>query len=209
MRIAIITCTTSNRKWLYDITNPCKTQYAKKHGYDYIFSDSFYPDPTKGVFWLKPAFIAENISDKYDWIVWCDDDAGIIKQDFNLEEFIKSVEEPDKLVYAAEDLNGFNAGVLLIKSTDDSKSVFKFVYEKMEPVFKTAIYQDQTALEKVVKDMDILKLIDGHIFNAYNKDLTISPINQQNENTFIVHIAGGEGMKRNNLDKIKTLFSTV
>lgn len=207
MRIAIITCTTANRKWLYDITNPCKAKYASEHGYDYIFSNSFYPDPSKGFFWLKPAFIAENISDKYDWIIWCDDDAGIIKQDFDLEKFIKSVDEPDKLVYAAEDLNGFNAGVLLVKSNAESKSIFKFVFEKMEPVFKKAVYQDQTALEKLVKDLNVLKIIDGHIFNAYNKDLTVSPINQQTEDTFIVHIAGGEGLKRNNLDKIKKLFN--
>lgn len=208
MRIAIITCTTSNRKWLYDITNPCKEKYAKEHGYDYIFSDTFYPDKTKGFFWLKPAFIAENISEKYDWIIWCDDDAGIIKQNFDLEKFITNVEEEDKLVYAAEDLNGFNAGVLLVKSVPESQTIFKYVYEKMEPVFKHAIYQDQTALEKIVKDLDVLKIIDGHIFNAYNKELTISPINQQTEESFIVHIAGGEGMKRNNLQKIKELYKS-
>lgn len=206
MNIAIITCTTPNRKYLYDITNPAKEKYAKLHKYDYIFSDTFYPDKTKGVYWLKPAFIAEHISEKYDWILWCDDDASIIKQNFDLEKFITDVAESDKLIYAAEDLNGFNAGVLLVKSCDESKAIFKFVYEKMEPIFKHAQYQDQSALEKLGKELNAIKFVDGHILNAYNSALTISPKNQQNDTTFILHIAGGDAMKRAYFQQIKELY---
>lgn len=206
MRIAILTCTTANRKWLYDITNPSKEKYALAHGYDYIFSDTFYPDKSKGVYWLKPAFIKENISEKYDWILWLDDDAGIIKPDFDLEAFIMGIEEPGKDIYAAEDLNGLNAGVLLVRSNIDNKAIFEFIYDKMEPVFKNSTFQDQSALEKIAKELKILKLIDGHIINAYNKDLTLSPKNQQTDDTFILHIAGGDGFKRVNVNRIKELF---
>lgn len=207
MNIGIVTCTTQNRKWLYDITNPSKKKYANLYNYDYIFSDTFYPDTTKGVYWLKPAFIAQHITNKYDWILWLDDDAGIIKFDFNIEQFIKSVEEADKDIYAAEDLNGLNAGVLLVRSTDNARKIFDFIYNKMEPIYKTATFQDQSALIKIATELNTLKLVDGHVFNAYNRSLTISPKNQQTNDTFILHIAGGDAFKQANLNKIKTLFT--
>ena len=207
MKIAIITCTTSNRKWLYDITNPGKSKYAAMHGYDYIFSDTFYPDRSKGVYWLKPAFIRENISEKYDWILWMDDDAGILKFDFDLELFIKENEEFGKDIYAAEDLNGLNAGVLLLRSNDENKSIFDFIYNSMEPVYKSAIYQDQSALLDISKRLDVLKLVDGHILNAYDRLLTFSPKNQMTSDTFILHIAGGDEFKRHNFNRIKALFT--
>jgi len=206
MKIGIITCTTPNRKWIYDITNPGKMKYAELHGYDYIFSDNFYPDKSKGVYWLKPAFIKENISEKYDWILWLDDDASIIKQDFDLEKFINDNVEDGKDVYAAEDLNGLNAGVLLVRSTEETKQLFDFIYNKMEPVYKNAVYQDQSALDAITKDLGNLKIIDGHVLNAYNANLTFSPKNQQTSDTFILHIAGGDGFKLANLNRIKELF---
>lgn len=206
MRVAILTCTTPNRKWLYDITNPGKMKYAKSHGYDYIFSDEFYPDKSKGIYWLKPAFISKNISDKYDWILWVDDDASIIKQDFDLEKFITNVDEDGKDIYAAEDINGLNAGVLLLRSTEDNRSLFDFIYNKMESKYRFAKFQDQSALAAVAKHLNILKIVDGHVLNAYNSRLTISPKNQQTKDTFILHIAGGSSFKEANKEFIKELF---
>lgn len=206
MKIAILTCTTENRKWLYDITNPTKEKYCKNHNYDYIFSDTFYPNKEKGIYWLKPKFISENISEKYDWILWLDDDAGFINQNFDLEDFIKKNEEPNKLIYAAEDLNGLNAGVLLIKSCQKSKEIFNFIYEKMEPIYKNKKFQDQDALKDITKDINVLKLVDGKIINAYDKNLTKSIKNQRNEKSCILHIAGGTDFKLKHIDQIKEIY---
>lgn len=206
MKIAIITCTTENRKWIYDITNPSKQKYCESHGYNYIFSNNFYPDRSKSVYWLKPAFIAENISADYDWILWCDDDAGIIDQNFDLEKFIETVQEEDKLVYAAEDLTGINAGVLLVKSCEMSKQLFKFIFEKLEPIFKTSRFEDQDALIAITSKMNNLKLIDGKIINAYDPRITISPKNQRTADSYILHIAGGTPLKLLKFKLIQEIF---
>jgi hypothetical protein len=205
MKIAVITCTTENRKWLYEITNPSKIDFCKKHSYDFIFSDTFYPDKNKGVYWLKPAFISENISDKYDWILWLDDDAGFIK-DLDLENFIQENAENYSVLAAKDDFNGFNAGVMIVKSSPEMKNTFKFIYEKMEPIYKKSKFQDQDATLKILTELNLIKYVDGHIINAYDEKLTKSKINQRTENTSILHIAGGTEFKLHNLDYIKRLF---
>ena len=207
MKLAVITCTTENRKWLYDITTPSKIDFCKRHSYDFIFSDTFYPDKSEGVYWLKPAFIANTISDKYDWVLWLDDDAGFIK-DFDIEQFINEHSYNYSVLAAKDDFNGFNAGVMLVKSTPEMKDTFDFIYNKMEPIYKKSRFQDQDATLKILTDLDAIKYVDGHIINAYDPKLTKSVINQRNNTTAILHIAGGTDFKLHHLDYIKTLFVT-
>ena len=202
MKIAVLTCSTPNRKWLYDITNRTKEKYCTKNNIDYIFSDTFYPDKSRHPYWNKIKMICDYLP-KYDWVVWIDDDAGFIN-DTSIEEVIKNTEKPFMF---CEDMNGFNSGVMFIKNTDIMQSTFEFVWNKMYNIYKNSKFPEQDALRTIIKDLNVGKSIDGHLYNAYDKSLTVCKQNQANENTIILHIAGGSVFKEQHKDDIKRLYA--
>lgn len=204
MKIAVLTCSTQNRKWLYDITNPTKEHYCKQHKMDYIFSDTFYPDMARHPYWNKIKMICDYLP-QYDWVVWIDDDAGFIN-DTSIEDVIKSAEKPFMF---CEDMNGFNSGVMFIQNTELMQQTFEFIWDKMYPVFKNHQFPEQDALKKIINDLDAGQVIDGHLYNAYDKSLTICQNNQANENTIILHIAGGSWFKEQHKDDIRRLYENV
>lgn len=200
MQVAILTCSTQNRKWLYDITNPTKEKYCKEHGYTYIFSDTFYPDKSRHPYWNKIKFVAENLKN-YDYVIWMDDDAGFIKFDKSLEEFLKC-----DFGYC-EDLNGFNCGVFVVKNTPDNQNIFDFMWNNMYDKFKNHRFPEQDALLQIYqKDMpELATEFDGKIYNAYDKSVIISK-NQRNDDSIILHIAGGSDYKERNKELIRRLY---
>ncbi len=203
MQIAVLTCSTPNRKWLYDITNKTKEKYCAKNGIDYIFSDSFYPDKNRHPYWNKIKMICEYLP-KYDWVVWIDDDAGFIN-DTSIEEVIKTAEKP--FLYC-EDMNGFNSGVMFIKNEPLMQQAFNFIWNKMYDNFKNHQFPEQDALKTIVGDLGIGQSIDGHLYNAYDKSLTVCHQNQANENTVILHIAGGSWFKDQHREDIRRLYES-
>ena len=203
MKLAVLTCSTTNRKWLYDITNPTKEKYCQKHNIDYIFSDSFYPDKSRHPYWNKIKMICDYLP-KYDWVIWIDDDAGFI----NNTSIKPVLENSDKEFLYCKDMNGFNAGVMFIKNTKTMQTAFSFIWNKMYDSFKTKKFPEQDAIKKIINDLSAGKSVDGHLYNAYDKSLTFCAENQANENTIILHIAGGSDFKEHHKEDIKRLFIT-
>lgn len=204
MQIGIVTCSTTNRKWLYDITNSTKRKYCAYHNIDYIFSDSFYPDVSRHPYWNKVKFI-DNALTHYDWVLWMDDDAGFISyQDIN-----PIFNSTAQLLYAV-DMNGFNAGVMGFKNTPSVHKCLDFIWNKMYPIYKNDKFPEQNAIKQLfIKDLGVGEQIDGSIFNAYDSSLTISPHNQANTNTIILHIAGGSDFKLQHKEDIKRLYEAI
>ena len=202
MKVGILTCSTPNRKWLYDITNRTKEIYATRYGYDYIFSDCFYPDRTRHPYWNKIKFIADNMK-KYDWVLWLDDDAGFIAN-----TTIEPIFDTNANFLFANDMNGFNSGVMAIKNTFEMQGAMLFIWEKLYSIYKTHEFPEQDALfHLIVKSLNLGKSIDGRKYNAYSNQLTISNINQADESTIILHIAGGSVFKERHKECIANLFS--
>ena len=83
MKIAVVTCTTENRKWLYDLTNPTKEKYCKKYNVDYIFRTDVYYDKDYLPGWNKILFILEYLN-KYDYVMWMDDEWTVVSADHSL-----------------------------------------------------------------------------------------------------------------------------
>lgn len=127
MKIAVITCTTENRKWLYDLTNPTKEKYCKKYNVDYIFRTDVYYDKSYQPGWNKIPFILEYLN-QYDYVMWIDDDAGFIKFDFNVFDYCLSVLENKSIVICKDKVN-INSGVMFIKSNVFTKELFKDIWE--------------------------------------------------------------------------------
>jgi lipopolysaccharide biosynthesis glycosyltransferase len=202
MKIAILTCSTQNRKWIYDLTNPTKEKYCAKNNIDYIFSDTFYPDKSRHPYWNKIKMICDYLP-KYDWVIWIDDDAGFINN-YSFDELLSNVNKP--FLYC-EDLNGFNSGVMFIKNTKQMQSIFEFIWNKMYEEYKNHICPEQDAINQIIKDLNLGQCIDGHLYNAYDIRTLKSDKNQRNNNTLILHIANGSGYKEMHKDLIKELFS--
>lgn len=203
MQIAVLTCSTQNRKWLYDITNRTKEKYCSKNNIEYIFSDTYYPDKSRHPYWNKIKMICDYLP-KYDWVVWIDDDAGFIN-DNSIETVIMNTEKP--FMYC-EDMNGFNSGVMFVKNTPIMQNTFEFIWNKMYYSFKNHQFPEQDALKTIIKDLDVGKSIDGHLYNAYDKSLTVCEQNQRNEDTVILHIAGGSWFKEQHKEEIKRLYES-
>ena len=210
MKIAIITCTTPNREWLYNITNPGKIKFCKKFNYDYIFRTDLYYDNTLLPGWNKIKFISDTLKD-YDYVVWMDDDASFIKFD---EDIISKaiIELNNKSILMCKDLNGFNSGVIIIKSNEFSRFMFCYIWDNRDMFVKkyAAIqkyYMEQPAIiELMNKFPEHIFIGNGKIYNAYDSCYCISEQNQRSENTYILHIACGV-WKDNNKDIIKNLFT--
>jgi hypothetical protein len=203
MRVGILTCSTPNRKWLYDITNRTKERYCVAHNMDYIFSDDFYPDSSRHPYWNKIKYIYDYLH-KYDWVLWMDDDAGFISN-----ESIEPIFNTDKEFLYATDMNGFNAGVMGIKNTIKMRGSFGFIWFKMYETFKTHQFPEQDAIKRLILDeLKLGQFIDGKKYNAYDRSLTECDINQADANTIILHIAGGSWFKETHQKEIKELYET-
>lgn len=203
MRIAVLTCSTPNRKWLYDLTNKTKEKYCGIHNMDYIFSDSFYPDSGRHPYWNKIKFICDNLP-KFDWVLWMDDDAGFVSN-----ESIEPIFNTDKEFLYATDMNGFNAGVMGVKNTMKMRCSFAYIWLKMYETFKHNQFPEQDAIRKlIIDDLKLGAFIDGKKYNAYEQSLTKCDINQADANTIILHIAGGSWFKETHQNEIRTLYET-
>ena len=210
-KIAILTCTTKDRKWLYDITNITKQKYVSdKPNFTYIFSDDFYENIDWGVYWLKPQFIKKHISD-YDYILWLDDDAGFIKFDDLIPSLRLNTDEmQDKSIFVSTDENGINAGVTLLKNDKVVSDLLDFVIDcaKIDE-YRHPTWGDNVPFSQYCNQhMDSVCLVDCSFFNGRISPISNSPYCLMNDKTMIVHIAGGNPAKSIiGYQKIKEVFA--
>jgi len=211
MKIAVITCTTENRKWLYDLTNPTKEKYCKLFGADYIFRTDVYYDKDYLPGWNKIPFILDNLN-KYDYVMWVDDDAGFVRFDENIFEYCLDLLKEDKSLVICKDFNGINSGVMFIKSNEFSKHLFATIW-KNRKLYKDNHHGHPGIMEQpAIIDMcniytEDVVIGDGKKINSYDKCYAKSLVNQRNENSVILHIASGKKWKEAHKDLIRKLYA--
>lgn len=195
MTLGILTCTTKNRAPLYKLTNITKMKFASSRlDVQYVFSNSFSENIDWGLFWLKPQFMLKHIS-KFDYILWMDDDAGIVDQTFNVEQFLNSL-NPSKSIFLAKDENGLNAGVILMKNDEISKECLQYQISKAPlPEYQKLYYDQSVLVDFVERHKDSFQELPGSIFNAHHEGIEFEVPNKYCDFTFIVHVAGGDGRK--------------
>lgn len=197
MKIGLLTCTTPNRKRLYNITNKTKELYCiDKENFKYVFSIDFTENLEYGGYWLKPAFLLKNIQ-KYDYVLWVDDDAGIVNRSFDLESYIKNSLDKERSIFMAKDENCLNAGVILLRNSKESIDCLKYVNSKAPlKEYQDGWGYDQTAfIEYINAHKEFFQELPGSIFNAHDPTIKNVP-NIYCDETFICHIAGGELRRR-------------
>ena len=194
-KCAILSLSTENHKWMYDITNKTKSDYCKTHGIDFIFVDHVL-DNTKSPTWSKIPLCIDNLG-KYDFIMWMDDDAFIINQNFNFNILTETLDKSGKFLLASKDWNGLNAGVFMIKN---NTRAFDMLYWIWENYSASLFYCEQQRIWDYIKENDNVwcDQIPHKILNGYTK--AFHPQFTEylaDKDSFIAHLAGGERTKSN------------
>lgn len=208
MKIAIVTCTTKNREWLYTITNPSKETYCKKYGADYLFNNEVYYDTSCSPGWNKIRYIRENLKD-YDYLMWMDDDAGFVNFDRNIFNYMVNTIE-DKTLLICKDLNGINSGIMLLKNSTETKEFLDTVWNRRkEPRYihdPRGWMEQASIIDWIAENPSKVAIGDGKIINSYDRIYCQSPINQRNSESVVLHIACGSAWKEAHKDIIRKLF---
>lgn len=115
--ICIITLETRKIDIL-SIHNENIKKYCAKHGYTYLFTDSYNNSLELPIYWKKLQIVKDNLP-KYDYILWLDSDAIICHQEVPLEFLI--AESPNSSIFIAKDHPStknetYCAGVFMIKN---------------------------------------------------------------------------------------------
>lgn len=156
--MAICVCTAFTTD--YTIGNLCahvNRRYAVKLGYEFISRVLSYDEmmveitPRAHCTWYKVLLILELLeNNEYSYIAWIDADAVVVDHSISLEQIIHNGEHKELIL--AENMNaGFlvNAGVLLVKNSDWSRSFLRQVWEHTK--YQQSLFYEQSALLHILK----------------------------------------------------------
>lgn len=195
--------------------------YAKRHGYDYKIyqGDNFYFTPHAGYFedrafnWVKVALVAKNLQ-YFDYVLWIDADAFIVRHDLKLEDAFK-LSEGNFEFWLAPDTESPNVGVFLVKNTPFMISFFEEWtsrgYEKNNWILETMASRKPNNLyeqgawwdmynhnwHNIMPYVRFLKPqeINAHLQSEYWR-APFQPYMQYIPESFILHLAGLPNNKR-------------
>jgi hypothetical protein len=164
MKIAVASIATPDMEELTKITWPNKLEYCRKHGYygllqsqswDYLGFD-------------KIIFIDSLLdSNQYDWVLWLDNDTLFTNFNKKIEDVIDNNYD---FIISTDYGTKPNAGVFLVKNSDNGKKYIKILKEKMyelKPVNKFLFGEEQTAIQATYQDHFFIKIIPQKYINAY------------------------------------------
>lgn len=171
-----------------------KRVYAKRHGYDFVArSSEFAQEEFRGrrLVWGKISAI-QKVLPHYEWLLWMDMDAIVANVDKDVREIIRLAEESSEredaeismIVARPPKDKMLNAGVMLIKNTDWSRSFFNEVQRRKGWYHRRPSYE-QGAIWEVMQEehwnsgVHVFK--DDHTMNSFPK--------YYEDNDFIIHFA--------------------
>ena len=127
----ILVCSLSDRPALTNITWTQIQKYCQKHKYAFV-TRSHTLDVTRHPSWSKIRLIHElMVCDKYDIIVWIDDDILITEMDMPLDQLLWRFVQSSKTIAVQEDTHGepFNAGIMVIKNNNTAHKLLQMTYD--------------------------------------------------------------------------------
>lgn len=221
-QICVACIATPDMDQLTDITWPNKSEYCQKYGYHGILQKQTWPY----LGFDKIIMIKQILeSNRYEWILWVDNDVLFTNFDKKIEEIIEANNDSHFIICA--DYGGaVNAGVFLVKNSDKGKEYIQHLAEKMyelAPINKFLFGEEQTAICATYKDekwKDTVKVIPQKIMNAYPYSGVYGHPNGLNdwlgvngnweEGDFIIHIPGfGPDLFHKRLEHFKKYITLV
>lgn len=167
MKIAIASITTPEMKDLSDMTFLNKIDYCKKNGYAGALLTQVEP-----YYGFDKILFVEGLlkTNKFDYVFWCDCDTLFTNYNKKIEEII---DEKHHFFICSDYSKDINAGVFIVKNSDQGLSYIKTVKEKMyelAPINKFKFGEEQTALMATWRNeeyKDVIKIVPQKNMNAY------------------------------------------
>ena len=190
--IAIVQIYNNGTKNYAEYSRILNIMYAKQ--YDYAYTNFEYD--------LVPLYMSihynkikavENIfkdPQKFDWILYIDEDAAISNFSYKIEDII--VRHEGKEIIIAQDNNGVNNGVFLIKNTDKMKEFLRKAFEDATFFHEKTPEQRSMFHYLMTEYKDLVGIEPAHFLNAYIKGYSdFSSTNDTkywDKDSFIIHL---------------------
>ena len=156
MKVALCTCFIEQpgaADGEYDyvaITDSLKAYYCRIHeNVDFICSKE-NPHPDRDPHFCKFAMLLYAFLKGYDWAVWMDADAAPVNMDFDIAEYLFTVDQTKMVI--GNDINGLNSGVFAMPNTDKSDTWLRMLdTQQVNDFFRKFPFWDQDAIADSLK----------------------------------------------------------
>ena len=193
LNIAIVQAYDDNIKEYAEYSRLLNAMYAHEKGYTYISFDYDLVPVFVSVYYNKIIAVDSVLKDQrnFDWVLYIDSDAAVSNFNYKIEDIIKR--HSDKEIIIAQDSNGVNNGVFLIKNTENMKKFLEKSYGDRN--FYHSKTPEQSAMFYYLQQDEYKNLVgieSPHLMNAYLNgyaDLksTKEDIKNWDKDSFIVH----------------------
>ena len=183
MKTAIVSMCTRNILPYAQYTITLNRAYSEKHDIP-LFYYMDVLETTRHPVWSKLLALRNHVMD-FDWLLWIDADAAIVNHEKTIEPLVDGV---DKMILIGKDINGWNAGVFILKGGQESKDWLEFVFRQTQ--FIKSKYKEQDAMSwsfTLPQYQDRVMEINRKLINAY---WTQKHVDYYTDGDFILHTPG-------------------
>lgn len=167
-RIAMVTVSTPNRTSFTQYTIGSFKDYAQRWGYELHYHQATL-DASRPVQWSKIKAVQELLkTNKYDWVVWVDDDIFITNPDHSFESMISSYGNQSDIIISAHkeklpEFNDVNTGLFFAKNTDWVRSFLQRVWDIGHHRYNkaTGSFWEQSAMQELLETKEFKG--DSHV----------------------------------------------
>lgn len=193
MNIAIVQAYDDNIKSYAEYSRLLNAMYAHEKGYTYISFDYDLVPVFVSVYYNKIVAVDSALKDQrnFDWVLYIDSDAAVSNFNYKIEDII--ARHSNKEIIIAQDSNGVNNGVFLIKNTEKMREFLQKSYGDRN--FFHSKTPEQSAMFHYLQTeyKDLVGIESPHLMNAYLNgyaDLksTKEDIKNWDKDSFIVHL---------------------
>lgn len=197
MKGAIITLYTESMKEVADLTIPTHIKFAETLGWDQTSLVAQQED----CLWAKMDLISHHLEKPYDVVLWIDADAMITNTNKSIDDILSQNENSD--VFLTADINGLNAGIMVIINTDKTKCFF----HACRTYGKTLFGDRPNGEQQAIRHFSLAYPYDGIVhylknqrdLNSYYPNLYEYPNSELahwEKGDFILHLPGTPNDKR-------------
>ena len=202
INIGIVTYYTLNCVPYAQLSDISKQRYADKFGYKYFKHTE--PFSQRPAVWNKPWALLDHFNDA-QVLFWCDADAIIANYNFDVASIFT-----DKDIYMSKDVNGWNAGVFAVRTSQISKQFLIRTIQGYDD-FKNTLYKQQACMGYLLDTSFAQNVcqVPIKLWNCYDPVYRHEIDNPFSPGDFILHLPAEKALNRLHPDYRKWRFQTI
>lgn len=167
MKIAVCTHYDNHFAQVGNLTSQTNWEYCQRHGYEWICERNRFEESVGWhIVWDKILLLKRKIDRQAfpNWFLYIDADAMILNHTIKLESLI----DPEAHLIIANDINGLNSGVFLIRNSQWSLDFLNWCWGKRQQI-SNRTEAEQTAMKRYLKEVGTthVKFVSPNMFNSY------------------------------------------